>query len=278
MTMSTTMTPAARPPMTAGGTTFANVLRSEWIKLWSLRSTMWTLIATVTVTLTFTTLIAWGNTVSLGKPDGPDRASFDPTNTSLAGIAFGQLAIAVLGALVLSAEYTTGGIRTTFTAVPQRMRVVLAKAVSFGVVALVTGLVTCFVAFFIGQVFFATKHAEAHLGDPHVLRAVIGGGLYIAGSGMFGFALGALLRKTAAAVTAAAALLFVLPLLSNLLRLLPGTIGRHIAEYFTANAGGHITDVMHQDGPSPWVGYSAFTLEWLAILALGVWLIRRRDA
>jgi ABC-2 type transport system permease protein len=268
---------ARRPEMQAGGTTFPNVVRSEWVKLWSLCSTGWTVIATVVVTLTFTTLIAWGSTVSLDKPGGTDRATFDPTSTALAGIAFGQLAIAVLGALVISSEYTTGGIRTTFTAVPQRLKVVFAKALPFGLVALVTGLVTCFLAFYIGQVFFATKHAEAHLGDPHVLRAVVGGGLYIAGSGMFGFALGALLRKTAAAVTAAAALLFVLPLLSNLLRLLPGEVGKRISQYFTSNAGGHITDVMHQDGPSPWLGYAAFTLEWLAILALGAWLIQRKD-
>jgi len=275
--MSAATASAVRPELHASGTTFPNVVRSEWVKLWSLRSTTWTLISTVVVTLSFTTLIAWGTTVSLDKPEGTDRATFDPTNTALAGIAFGQLAIAVLGALVISSEYTTGGIRTTFTAVPQRLKVVLAKALPFALVSLATGLVTCFVAFYIGQVFFATKHAEAHLGDPHVLRAVIGGGLYIAGSGMFGFALGALLRKTAAAVTAAAALLFVLPLLSNLLTLLPGDVGKRISQYFTSNAGGHITDVMHQEGPSPWVGYAAFTLEWLLILALGAWLIERKD-
>jgi ABC-2 type transport system permease protein len=277
--MTTTLATSARTDLPAGGTTVANVLRSEWVKLWSLRSTTWTLIATFVVTVGFTTLISWANEASYGKANrGPDQATFDPTSVSLAGIAFGQLAIAVLGALVVTAEYSSGGIRTTFTAVPQRLKVLGAKLLSFGVVAFVTGLVTCFTCFFIGQLFFSVKHIEAHLGDPHVLRAVIGGGLFIAGSGLFGFALGTLLRKTAATVTAAAALLFVLPLMSNLLTLVPGSWGPAITRYFTTNAGGHITDVRPTSGLGPWSGYSVFTLEWAVILVLGAVLVRRRDA
>jgi ABC-2 type transport system permease protein len=268
-----TATAGAGPELHAGGTTYVNVLRSEWVKLWSLRSTRWTIIATIVVTLAFTTLVSWAIQNSYNDPDF-DRRGFDPTAASMFGVLFGQLGMAVLGALVITGEYTTCGIRTTFTAVPHRLKVVAAKFLVFGVVALVTGLVTCFSSFFIGQLFFATRDAEAHLSDPHVLRAVIGGGLYIAGSGMFGFALGALLRKTAAAVTAAAALLFVLPLLSNVI---PGSLGDKITNYFTANAGGQIMNVLPTDGLAPWTGYAVFTVEWVILLVIGAYLIERID-
>jgi ABC-2 type transport system permease protein len=273
--MTTTVAQPTFKDLPASGTTFVNVLRSEWVKLWSVRSTAWTLFATTFVTLGFTTLIAWGSEHSYGHPQGPDPTTFDPTSTSLAGIAFGQLAMAVLGTLVLTSEYSSGGIRTTFTAVPQRLKVIFAKFLNFAVVSLVVGLINCFACFYIGQLFYSRKHIEAHLGDPHVLRAVIGGGFYLMGSGLFGFALGALLRKTAAAVSAAAALLFVLPLLSNAL---PGKWGDTITHYFTSNAGGHITDVLPSDGLGPYTGYAVFTVEWAIVLALGAYLIRRNDA
>ncbi len=265
----------SRPEIPAGGTTLVNVIRSEWTKLWSVRSTMWTILATMLVTWAFTVLIAWGTVANWDQMSPQDRATFDPTSQSLVGIVLGQFGITVLGALVITGEYSTGGIRTTFTAVPTRLKVVTAKFATFGVVGLLTGVVTSFVAFFLGQLFYSTKHVEAHLGDPHVLRAVFGGGLYIVGSGMFGFAFGALLRKSAAAISIAVAVLFVLPLLSNAL---PGTWGHAITRYFTMNAGGHITDTKPTDGLGPWMGYGVFTLEWLVVLLIGAYLIQRRDA
>jgi ABC-2 type transport system permease protein len=271
-----TATAGSQPVLQATGNTMLNVIRSEWTKLWSVRSTRWTLLSTILVTWALTVLIAWGTVANWDEVSPQDRATFDPTSQSLAGIVLGQFAIAVLGALVITSEYSTGGIRTTFTAVPARLKVLSAKFVTFLVVALVTGLLTSFVAFFLGQLFYATKDVEAHLSDPHVLRAVIGGGLYIAGSGMFGFAFGALLRKTAAAISVAIAMLFVLPLLSNAL---PGKWGDTITRYFTMNAGSHITDVRRaEDALSPWAGYAVFTLEWALVLAVGAYLVNSRDA
>ena len=271
--MSAPTTQAAPRELRASGTTFVNVLRSEWVKLWSLRSTPWTLVAMLFVTLGITTLLCWATVANWDDPSF-DHSTFDPTSTSLSGLLFGQLAIGVLGALVITGEFTTGGIRTTFTAVPHRIKVVMAKLLTFLVVALVAGLVTCFLSFWIGQLFFASKDAEAHLGDPHVLRAVIGGGLYVAGCGAFGFALGTLLRKTAIAITALAALLFVLPLLSNIL---PGKVGDTITNYFTSNAGARITDTIPSDMLSPWKGYAVFTVEWLLVLIVGLYLVERVD-
>lgn len=272
-----TIAPAtSQPSVPSSGTTVLNVVRSEWTKLWSVRSTRWTLLATFVVSVGFTTLFAWGQTANWSQIDAQERANFDATANSLGGLYFGQLAIAVLGALVITAEYSTGGIRTTLTAVPQRLRVLLAKGLTFGVVALVVGVATSFAAFSIGQAFFATKGVEAHLGDPGVLRAVIGGGLYILGCGMLGFAVGSLLRHSAGAITTAVGLLFVLPLLSNLL---PGDWGRTIREYFFSNAGGQITTVRQDPNLlAPWNGYLVFTLEWLVILIAGAVLFERRDA
>src|SRR3954463_4828506 len=275
--MTTATAPAgSQPSMQASGNTMLNVIRSEWTKLWSVRSTRWTLLSTILITWAFTVLIAWGTVANWDEVSPQDRATFDPTSQSLAGIVLGQFAIAVLGALVITAEYSTGGIRTTLTAVPQRLKVLFAKGLTFGVVALVVGLVTSFTAFFVGQAFFATVGVEAHLGDPGVMRAVIGGGLYILGCGMLGFAVGSVLRHSAGSITTAIGLLFVLPILSNLL---PGDWGKTIREYFFSNAGGQITTIRQDpDLLTPWNGYLVFTLEWLAILVVGAILLRRRDA
>jgi ABC-2 type transport system permease protein len=273
----TTMAPTLdQSSLPSSGTTFANVARSEWTKLWSVRSTRWTLLATFVVSVAFTTLFAWGETANWSQVDPEERATIDATANSLAGLYFGQLAIAVLGALVITAEYSTGGIRTTLTAVPQRFKVLAGKGLTFAVVALVVGLLTSFGAFFIGQAFFATVGVEAHLGDPGVTRAVVGGGLYIMGCGMLGFAVGSLLRHSAGSITSAIGLLFVLPILSNLL---PGDWGKTIQRYFFSNAGGQITTIRQDPNLlSPWNGYLVFTLEWLVILIVGAVLLKRRDA
>jgi ABC-2 type transport system permease protein len=274
----TTTAPAAldQSSVPSSGTTFGNVARSEWTKLWSVRSTRWTLLATFVVSVGFTTLFAWGESANWSQVDAQERANIDATANSLAGLYFGQLAIAVLGALVITAEYSTGGIRTTLTAVPQRLKVLFAKGLTFGVVALVVGLVTSFTAFFVGQAFFATVGVEAHLGDPGVMRAVIGGGLYILGCGMLGFAVGSVLRHSAGSITTAIGLLFVLPILSNLL---PGDWGKTVQRYFFSNAGGQITTIRQDPNLlTPWNGYLVFTIEWVVILVVGAILLRRRDA
>lgn len=272
------MTATTLAPSTAAGegVSFANVVRSEWTKFWSLRSSWWTLLATFGVTVGFTTLFAWGITSSYDDWDASDKATFDPTSAGLGGLLFGQLAIAVLGVLMVSGEYSTGGVKATFIAVPQRLKVLGAKALVLLVVSLVVGLVSCFLSYFIAQLFFASKDIESHLGDPGVLRAVIGGGLFIAGCGLFGLAVATVVRHSAGSITTVVALLFVLPLMSNLL---PGTVGENVTKFFTTNAGQHITDVRDvSDALSPWAGFGVFTLEWLLILLLGSYLLQKRDA
>lgn len=273
--MSTAVTTPARPAVQGAGTTFANVVRSEWTKVRSLRSTWWTVLAALVVCIGLSLLIDWAIVANWDQASATDKATFDPVNNSFNGVSLGQLAVAVLGVLVISSEYSTGGVRATFIAVPRRMLVLGAKTVVMALLGFAIGLVIAFVSFLVSQVIFATENVDVSLGDPGVLRAVIGAALYIAGCGMFGLAVGAVLRHTPGSITAVVALLFVLPLLSLAI---PGKVGDTVTKYFTANAGQAITYVRHQtDFLPPWGGYAVFTVEWLIILGIGALLLRRRD-
>jgi len=275
--MTTTTAPPARtaalPP---GGATLPRVIRSEWTKFWSVRSTPWTLLIAVVVTIGFATLLAWGVSSNLDTMKPDQRATLDVTSLSASGIAFGQLAMAVLGALFVASEYTTGGIRTTFVAVPNRLRVLLAKIVVFSLVAWVVGTIASFASFFVAMTFWTPHHLATSLSTPAVLRAVMGSGLIAVASGLLGLALGALIRHTAGAITAAIALLFVVPPLTQLL---PGGWGDAISTRFITNAGQRITEVIQTPGQlHPWAGYLWMLGECLIPLIVGAWLIRNRDA
>jgi ABC-2 type transport system permease protein len=270
--------PRRHPAVPPATDRFDRVLLAEWTKLWSLRSTFWTLLVLLVVTVGFAALATWGTMQGVDADAEGVPAQFDPTSLTLAGLTFGQLAAAVLGAMVISSEYSTGGIRSTLTAVPGRLRLLLAKALVFVAVAFAVGLVTCFASFFVGQAFLHEEYRTS-LGDPGVTRAVIGGALYVAGSGMFGFALGALVRHTAGAITGAVALLLVLPPLTMLL---PGEWGDTVTRHFTSNAGQQITSATQVPTVpavlGPWQGYAWFTIEWLVLLVVAAVLMRRRDA
>jgi ABC-2 type transport system permease protein len=257
-------------------TTYWHVIKSEWTKFWSVRSTPWTLLILFVATVGISVVASWGTSVSLHQLTASQLAQLDVTQRSLSGIGLGQLAIAVLGALMITSEYSTGGIKATLTAVPNRLRVLFAKALILGVVAIVIGMIVSFLSFFVSEPFWSGHHLEANLSDPNVLRAVIGGGLYIFASGMFGFALGAVIRHTAGAITTAIALLLVV---APLLQLLPGTWGHTIFKYFTSNAGGQIvTTVQDHTLVTPWVGYITMTIWWIVPLIAGAWLMKTRDA
>ncbi|MGH3384779.1 MAG: ABC transporter permease subunit [Nocardioidaceae bacterium] len=255
---------------------FDHIVRSEWTKFWSVRSTMWTFVALVVVTVGISALFCLGVAVSWEDIPEADRAQIEPVSQSLSGIFFGQPAIIVLGALVISAEYSTGGIRTTLTAVPHRLHLLAAKALVLTVVAFVAGIVTMFPAFWIGQLVLATADAglEVSLGDEGVLRAVIGGALYVTACGLLGFAMGALLRHTAGAITAAIGIVFILPIAGNFL---PGDWGDDVNKVL--NAGGAIMQARQIEGTlGPWEGYAIFSLWWIVLLVVAAVLIRRRDA
>src|SRR5215472_12119616 len=163
-------------PPTTGRAGFVDALRSEFTKIRSTRSTYWTLLALIVVTVGIGALACAG---TASHPQGITKATFDGTQQSLAGLYVGQLVMAVLGALTITSEYSTGMIRTSLAVQPRRGTVFAAKALVFAVVSLVTGLVASFASFFIGQAFLSSHHLNVTLSQPNVLRAVIGGALFL---------------------------------------------------------------------------------------------------
>jgi ABC-type transport system involved in multi-copper enzyme maturation permease subunit len=278
MAATTHLAPGTRPaalPAPAGQAGFGGALRSELTKIRSVRSTYWTLLALVVVTVGIGTLACVGAISHGGAVRGP---GFDPTLRSLVGLYLGQLIIAVLGALTITSEYATGMIRTSLTVQPRRGTLFAAKAVVFAVISLVTGLVASFASFFIGQAILSSKHLNTTLSQPHVLRAVIGGGLFLAACGLLSFGLGAILRHTAAAITAAIGLLFVLTIVVNFL---PQSWQDHVDKWIPANAGSQIWSVVTDPGAhlfSAWTGFGVF-VDYAAIaIGAGFILFRKRDA
>ena len=180
--------------------TFGDVLRSEWTKLRSVRSTFWALTVTVVLGIGLGAVISAVAAHGYAKISVADKLSWDPTGVSQSGLAIAQLAIAVLGVLYISSEYSSGMIRTSLIAVPKRGRVLAAKSLVFAAVTFVVGEVTSFVAFFVGQALISGHAPHAALGDPGVARAVVGGGLYLTALAVLSVAAGALLRHPAAAI------------------------------------------------------------------------------
>lgn len=253
-----------------------DLLRSEWTKLRSVPSTYWTLLVAAAATIGLGALFCAIYVASSGKPRAFHRLAFTPTSYSLSGVMLAQLAIAVLGVLVITSEYSTGMIRTTLTAVPQRLTLFAAKALVFSVTTLVVGIVSCFVAFFLGQAILSSHHLETTLGSPGVLRAVVGAGLYLGVLGILSLGVGALLRNTAGAIAAVVGLVLVLP---GIAAALPQSWGNVVDKYLPSNAGQAIFFVRTQPHMlSPWTGFGVFCLYAAAALAGGFYLLHRRDA
>jgi ABC-2 type transport system permease protein len=276
--MAATLAPAAPqrllPPET-GRAGFADALRSEFTKIRSTRSTYWTLLALVVVCVGIGALACAG---TASHPHGISRASFDATQQSLAGLYVGQLVIAVLGALTITSEYSTGMIRTSLAVQPRRGVVFAAKGVVFAAVTLVTGLIVSFVSFFVGQAILSGAHLSATLGQPNVLRAVIGGALFLTACGMLAYGLGALLRHTAGAISAAIGLLFVLTVL---VQFLPQSWQNDVNRWMPAIAGSQVWTTKAAGGPHlfpAWGGFAVLAGWAVAAIIAGLVVFRTRDA
>ena len=267
--------PVSSLPAPHGRAGFAGAFRSELVKIRSTRSTWWTLLALFVVTVGFGALASWG-VANHGHP-GP---GFDATQQSLAGLYISQLIIAVLGALTITSEYSTGMMRTSLAALPRRGTVFAAKAIVFTVVALVTGLVTTFASFFLGQALMSGQHINATLGQPNVLRAVIGGALFLTVCGLLAFGIGMILRHTAGAITATIGLLFVL---SVVVQVLPESWQAHVDKWMPALAGSGIWATVgpaRGDTPmfSAWAGFAVLAGYAAVAMAGGLVVFFRRDA
>jgi ABC-2 type transport system permease protein len=268
-----TLTRAARAAEGRYG--FRNVAQMELLKLRSVRSTWWTLLVFAAGMIGLAILVMvhqhWA-TMSAA-----DRASFDPTNDSYAGLAIGQLAIGVLGVLVVTSEFSSGMIRATFAATPGRPLVLAAKAAVVAAVTLVAGEILAFAAFAIGQVVLKSPAPHAALGQPGVLRAVLMAGAYPALIGLTGVGLGALIRHTAGAISAVVGVLFVLPLiLVPLGTSIQNSAGRFMPMLIAENSLTAVKPVPHS--LSPGLGFALLGLYAVAALAAGGWALARRDA
>jgi ABC-2 type transport system permease protein len=263
-------------PAEAPGVTLARVVRSEWIKFRSLRSTVYTLLAAVALMVGLGLLFCYGVETHWAEHGFRDRANFDPTLVSERGMFLGQLAVGVLGVLFMSGEYATGMIRASLAAVPKRLPVLWAKALVFGLVAWAVMSAAAFTVFFGGQRILMTQHIGAGIGDPGVLRAVAGTGLYLAVVGILGLALGTILRSTAGAIATLFGILLVLPVLGEVL---PASWGDHITPYLPSNAGQAVMAVRPDSGTmAPWTGFALFCGYTVVCLGVAAVLLRRRDA
>ncbi|OLE27865.1 MAG: hypothetical protein AUG49_04010 [Catenulispora sp. 13_1_20CM_3_70_7] len=257
----TALTAVGLPPA-KGRSGFSGALRSEWTKIRSVRSTVYTLLATAIVTIGISTLFAWGQS---GHTDTADLSDFDPVRNSMFGIVFGQLVIVVIGAMTLSSEYTTGMIRTSLTSMPRRGVVSKVHVHSFrdGVRQSAT-----------------TLDLHTTLSQPHVLQGVVGGGMYLAVSALLAFGLAALLRHTAGAITAAIAVLFVTFIMSQFL---PHDWATKVDKWVPFFAGSQIWGIRKlgdNDIPmlSAWAGFGVFTAYAAVAIIIGAILFRKRDA
>jgi ABC-2 type transport system permease protein len=253
--------------------TQSRVVRSEWTKLHSLRSSRISLLVAVGLVVGLGLLIPFV-AVSNWKPGTP-TAGYNSVERSLGGIYLAQLAFGVLGVMLVTGEYSTGMVRATFAAVPRRLPVLWAKLGVFVAVTLALAVPACVIAFVAGQAIFAGKHVDASFGDPHVTRAVLGAGLFLTAIGALGVGLGALLRNTAAAIATLTGLLFVLPVIVSVL---PRDWSDAIGKYLPADAGTTIISVFPEEHRlAPWTGFGVLCAYAAVATALAAIMLVRRD-
>jgi ABC-2 type transport system permease protein len=268
-------TGSARPTHAPG---FTDLLRSEWSKFRTLRSTWWSLAAVLVVSLGVSIAATAVFTANYNTLGADSKASFDNDTISLflqPGSQFGGLAVAVLGVLLIASEYSTGMIRASILAAPRRTPVLLAKAAVLAGVVFALAEVIGWTCFFVGSS-IARKHVDVTLSTPGTLRALVGFGLVMAMTALIALAIGALLRHTAGALSVALGTSLVVPILFSLI---PGSVGKHLSYALPSQAGQLIMDRTEYPGTpySQWTGFGIITLWTVGLMALALWSIKKRD-
>jgi ABC-type transport system involved in multi-copper enzyme maturation permease subunit len=249
------------------------VLASEWTKLRSLPSTVWCLLTTLVLVVGFG--IGY-SMVMVTRPPG-DPSGVDATGVTLAGVQVAQLAIGVLGVLLMTGEYATGSIRVSLAAVPKRLELLWGKAIAFALTTLVVCVPALFAAFVVGQSILSAENLDIGLGEPGAVRAVLGSALFLAAVGLLGLGLGGVLRSTAGGIATLFGLLFAPQILVGFL---PGSVSDHVYRYVPAAAGQAVMflDADPDYSLRPLPGLGVFCLYTAVALALAAWRLRRRDA
>lgn len=256
-----------------------SVIRSEFLKLRTLRSTWLSFAITAALTIGFGALISYVTKMQFPKMSFYEKATFDPIAISLVGTLFAQFAVGVIGALMITSEFVSGSIRTTLAAVPSRMRVLVAKAAVLKFSVLIVGLICAFAAFLLGQVIMSGPGIPtATLADANTLRAVLLAGLYLMLLSLLGFGLGLIIRQTAGAISVFVSILLVLPLITFLLpsawrdaiaKFLPSSLGRSMM-----SAPGAITEIPLF---GPWAATGILVGYVVLLIGIGAYLFEHRD-
>jgi ABC-2 type transport system permease protein len=309
-TMTTSDVRLSALPPASGHAGLRGVIASEFTKIRSVRSTYWTIAALIVVGVGIAALIGFGIANSIQHQPW-NKAGTDGTQSILTPFLFiGQLIIAVIGAMVITSEYSTGMIRTSLTAMPRRGTVYLGKLIVLTVVTLVVSLVTSFLAFFVGSLTLSgsgvagslfhnvTIPANANVSPSgpnsppnytfvgtdvitpaHVLTAIIGSALFVTVVALIAFGIGAIIRHTAGAISSVFGLMFVL---SIIIQVLPDTWRWDIMRFFPDAAGRVLSVTLPgQQNPHLWSTWPQFlvTVIWMVVLVgVGGYLFRKRDA
>ncbi|MEE6273109.1 ABC transporter permease subunit [Georgenia sp. MJ206] len=262
---------------------FPRVVRAEWIKLWSLRSTYWVIGATLLAMVLMALLMSFGASQAAQNPEfgaGPD-------GTMVLGLSYSmaQLVVAVLGVLVISGEYSTGMIRSSFAAVPGRVSVLAAKALVIAVVSFVLGVVGVGLSYLVSIPLLADAGGAADLGDPDTQRMFWGTGLYLMAVALLALGVGALLRHSAGAIATVLGVLLVLPTVAqiaaaqldwvaDLYPYLPSTAGERIVAFDLGAMAMGMPDNLLE----PWAGFGVLMAYVAVVLVAATVFLRRRDA
>jgi ABC-type transport system involved in multi-copper enzyme maturation permease subunit len=283
METTTTASPAIRAravPAVTRRPGLAETLHSELTKIGSVRSTYWTLLAQVVASVAWAIADCAGTVAHWSRQDA---ASFNAAQRSLTGqVALGELIIVVLGALVITSEYSTGMIRTSLAVMPRRGVLYAAKALVFAAVSFAVSVVASFAAFFTGQAILADKHIDTTLVQPGVLRAVLLSAAVVTVFGLLAYGAGALIRHTAGAITVILGVLFLLPQLDqalptswydDIVRWLPG------AQALTPiSSSGSSGSFVSGHLFTAWGEFAVFCGYAAVLLAGGAWSFLSRDA
>lgn len=251
---------------------FGHAVRSEWIKLTSIRSTWWTLAALVVLGAGLTTLLCWGNADWLASGEADES----PGSFITSGMMLAQVCAVILGVMTVTSEYGTGMVRTTLAAVPARGRVLAAKVVVLTGVLFVVGTFAALLGF-VGGNYFLDREGIGLALEGDVARSMYGSGLFLAGLGLLSAAVGFLVRHTAAALSMVLALVFVV---GNLVLLIPGSLGEWITKLMPGNAAGSIATPVefNPDLLDPWTGFAVFLVEVAVLMVAGLLVFKKRDA
>ena len=273
------------------GLSFGGILRSEWIKLRTLRSTMWCYAIIIGLTIGFGFLLAVampaGGMASQGVAPSADAQQAAWLQVTTLGIGFGELVSAVLGALVITGEYGTGMIRSTLTAVPKRTPALLAKAIVFGVTTFVVSLVALVATALLTAPLMPAKDIHPDFGDSNFWLAIVGGAGYLALIGVLALAIGTIIRNSAGGISAALGLILVAPVV---LQILAGVTredwAQNLGSFLPSSAGGR----MYSYAPAaikpaegvvsldPGQGLLVLVVWFVVLFAIGAILLKRRDA